>query len=55
MTIRDATLSDSDDIYRLLSGFVTSYAPDWAVFGDVPRDRRLSGPPHTGQQRLSPD
>ncbi|MFF5014939.1 hypothetical protein [Streptomyces sp. NPDC001165] len=42
MTIRDATPSDSDDIYRLLSGFVTSYAPDRAVSDDVPRDRRAS-------------
>ncbi|GAA2474167.1 GNAT family N-acetyltransferase [Streptomyces longisporus] len=31
-TIRDATPSDADDIYRLLSGFVTSYKPDRQVF-----------------------
>ncbi|MFD7548771.1 hypothetical protein [Streptomyces sp. NPDC059816] len=31
-TIRDATPSDADDIYRLLSGFVTSYRPDRVVF-----------------------
>ena len=31
-TIRDATPSDADDVYRLLSGFVTSYRPDRAVF-----------------------
>lgn len=35
MTIRDATPSDADDIYRLLRGFVTSYRPDRAVFDDV--------------------
>ncbi|MER5789657.1 hypothetical protein [Streptomyces sp. NPDC001980] len=34
-TIRDATPSDADDIYRLLSGFVTSYRPDRAVFDDA--------------------
>ncbi|MEU5400818.1 GNAT family N-acetyltransferase [Streptomyces sp. NPDC005963] len=35
-TIRDATPSDADDIYRLLSGFVTSYRPDRVVFdGDT--------------------
>ncbi|MFG2934946.1 GNAT family N-acetyltransferase [Streptomyces sp. NPDC048282] len=33
--IRDATPSDADDIYRLLTGFVTSYRPDRAVFDDV--------------------
>ncbi|MEV5844794.1 GNAT family N-acetyltransferase [Streptomyces sp. NPDC051985] len=33
--VRDATPSDADDIYRLLIGFVTSYRPDRAVFGDV--------------------
>ncbi|MFG2970540.1 GNAT family N-acetyltransferase [Streptomyces sp. NPDC048288] len=32
--IRDATPSDADDIYRLLTGFVTSYRPDRAVFDD---------------------
>ncbi|MEU0989894.1 GNAT family N-acetyltransferase [Streptomyces sp. NPDC005953] len=31
-TIRDATPSDADDIYRLLSGFVTSHRPDRVVF-----------------------
>ncbi|MGW7546789.1 GNAT family N-acetyltransferase [Streptomyces sp. NPDC054770] len=31
-TVRDATPSDADDIYGLLSGFVTSYRPDRAVF-----------------------
>ncbi|MER5468268.1 GNAT family N-acetyltransferase [Streptomyces sp. NPDC002935] len=35
MTIRDATFSDADDIYRLLSGFVTSYRPDRADFDAV--------------------
>ncbi|MFJ9867530.1 GNAT family N-acetyltransferase [Streptomyces sp. NPDC101165] len=35
MTIRDATPSDADAVYRLLSGFVTSYAPDRAVFDAV--------------------
>ncbi|MEU0946613.1 GNAT family N-acetyltransferase [Streptomyces canus] len=35
MTIRDAAPSDADDVYRLLSGFVTSYGPDRAVFDDV--------------------
>ncbi|MEW1776672.1 GNAT family N-acetyltransferase [Streptomyces sp. NPDC086777] len=34
-TVRDATASDADDIYRLLSGFVTSYRPDREVFDDV--------------------
>lgn len=34
-TIRDATPSDADDIYRLLSAFVTSYRPDRAVFDDA--------------------
>ncbi|KOV60223.1 GNAT family N-acetyltransferase [Streptomyces sp. MMG1121] len=34
-TIRDATPSDADDIYRLLSGFVTSYRPDRMVFDDA--------------------
>ncbi|MPY30073.1 GNAT family N-acetyltransferase [Streptomyces adustus] len=34
-TIRDGTASDADDIYRLLSGFVTSYRPDRAVFDDA--------------------
>ncbi|MEU6192772.1 GNAT family N-acetyltransferase [Streptomyces sp. NPDC047061] len=33
--IRDATPSDADDIYRLLSGFVTSYRPDRVVFDDA--------------------
>ncbi|MER7179128.1 GNAT family N-acetyltransferase [Streptomyces hyaluromycini] len=33
--VRDATPSDADDIYRLLSGFVTSYRPERAVFDDV--------------------
>ncbi|MFI1705137.1 GNAT family N-acetyltransferase [Streptomyces griseoruber] len=31
-TVRDATPADADDIYRLLSAFVTSYRPDRAVF-----------------------
>ncbi|MER5520766.1 GNAT family N-acetyltransferase [Streptomyces sp. NPDC048254] len=31
-TVREATPSDADDIYRLLIGFVTSYRPDRAVF-----------------------
>ncbi|KUO05591.1 GNAT family N-acetyltransferase [Streptomyces caeruleatus] len=35
MTIRDAAPSDADDVYRLLSGFVTSYGPNRAVFDDV--------------------
>ena len=35
MTIRDATSSDADDIYRLLCGFVTRYHPDRAVFDDA--------------------
>ncbi len=35
MTIRDATPSDADDIYRLLGWFVTSCRPDRAVFDDV--------------------
>ncbi|MER5387060.1 GNAT family N-acetyltransferase [Streptomyces sp. NPDC002688] len=35
MTVRDATPADADDIYRLLSGFVTSYRPDRAVFDAV--------------------
>ncbi|MER5531200.1 GNAT family N-acetyltransferase [Streptomyces sp. NPDC002677] len=34
-TIREATPSDADDIYRLLSGFVTSYRPDREVFDDA--------------------
>jgi N-acetylglutamate synthase-like GNAT family acetyltransferase len=34
-TVRDATPSDADDIYRLLSGFVTSHRPDRAVFDDA--------------------
>ncbi|MET9081676.1 GNAT family N-acetyltransferase [Streptomyces sp. NPDC004237] len=34
-TIRDATPSDADDVYRLLTGFVTSYRPGRAVFDDV--------------------
>ncbi|MFD4599194.1 GNAT family N-acetyltransferase [Streptomyces sp. NPDC058464] len=34
-TVRDATPSDADDIYRLLSGFVTSCRPDRAVFDDA--------------------
>ncbi|WP_089107043.1 GNAT family N-acetyltransferase [Streptomyces hyaluromycini] len=33
--VRDATPSDAGDIYRLLSGFVTSYRPERAVFDDV--------------------
>ncbi|MFJ3773199.1 GNAT family N-acetyltransferase [Streptomyces sp. NPDC090075] len=33
--VRDATPSDADDVYGLLIGFVTSYRPDRAVFGDV--------------------
>ncbi|MGW7425443.1 GNAT family N-acetyltransferase [Streptomyces sp. NPDC054813] len=35
MTVRDATPSDSDAVHRLLSGFVTSYRPDRAVFDAV--------------------
>ncbi|MGW0883112.1 GNAT family N-acetyltransferase [Streptomyces sp. NPDC002671] len=35
MTLRDAAPSDACDIYRLLSGFVTSYRPDRAVFDDI--------------------
>jgi ribosomal protein S18 acetylase RimI-like enzyme len=31
-TIHDATPSDAGEIYRLLSGFVTSYRPDREVF-----------------------
>jgi N-acetylglutamate synthase-like GNAT family acetyltransferase len=34
-TVRDATPSDADDVYRLLSGFVTSYRPDRVVFDDA--------------------
>ncbi|MGW4906020.1 GNAT family N-acetyltransferase [Streptomyces sp. NPDC004270] len=34
-TVREATPSDADDIYRLLIGFVTSYRPDRAVFDDA--------------------
>ncbi|MBW8797485.1 MAG: GNAT family N-acetyltransferase [Streptomyces sp.] len=34
-TIRDATPSDAGDIYRLLSGFVTSYGPDREVFDEA--------------------
>ncbi|MFF3987335.1 GNAT family N-acetyltransferase [Streptomyces sp. NPDC001797] len=33
--VRDATPADADDVYRLLSGFVTSYRPDRAVFDGV--------------------
>ncbi|MFF7467789.1 GNAT family N-acetyltransferase [Streptomyces sp. NPDC008092] len=33
--VRDATPLDADDIYRLLSGFVTSHRPDRAVFDDA--------------------
>ncbi|MFI2200419.1 GNAT family N-acetyltransferase [Streptomyces sp. NPDC020192] len=35
MTVRDAVPSDAEDVYRLLSGFVTSYEPERAVFDDV--------------------
>ncbi|WBO68578.1 MULTISPECIES: GNAT family N-acetyltransferase [Streptomyces] len=35
MIVRDAAASDGDDIYRLLSGFVTSYQPERAVFDAV--------------------
>ncbi|MFD7875848.1 GNAT family N-acetyltransferase [Streptomyces sp. NPDC059766] len=31
-TVRDATPADANDIYRLLSAFVTSHRPDRAVF-----------------------
>ncbi|MGW3133354.1 N-acetyltransferase family protein [Streptomyces sp. NPDC001123] len=31
-TVRDATPADADDIFRLLSGFVTSYRADREVF-----------------------
>ncbi|MER7792944.1 GNAT family N-acetyltransferase [Streptomyces sp. NPDC097640] len=34
-TVREATPSDADDVYRLLSGFVTSYRPDRVVFDDA--------------------
>lgn len=35
MIVRDAAAADAEDIYRLLSGFVTSYRPDRTVFDDV--------------------
>lgn len=41
MTVRDATPSDADDIYRLLAAFVTSHQPDRTVFDDVTFPRIL--------------
>ena len=35
MNVRDAAAFDADDIFRLLTGFVTSYQPDRAVFDDA--------------------
>ncbi|TDC72237.1 GNAT family N-acetyltransferase [Streptomyces hainanensis] len=52
MTVRDATSSDADGIYRLLSGFVTSYRPDRAVFDDATFPRVIEAASDGGAEFL---
>ncbi|MEV7323826.1 GNAT family N-acetyltransferase [Streptomyces sp. NPDC093970] len=51
-TVRDATPADADDVYRLLSAFVTSYRPDRAVFDAVTFPRVIEAASASGAEFL---
>ncbi|MFF3915166.1 GNAT family N-acetyltransferase [Streptomyces sp. NPDC001852] len=52
MKIRSAVPADADDIYRLLSGFVTSYRPQRDVFDRVTFPRVLDAAVNGGAEFL---
>ncbi|WP_051741190.1 GNAT family N-acetyltransferase [Streptomyces xylophagus] len=51
-TVRDATPSDADAVYRLLTGFVTSHRPDRAVFDGVTFPRIIESAADGGAEFL---
>ncbi|WP_208900764.1 GNAT family N-acetyltransferase [Streptomyces incarnatus] len=52
MNIRAAVPADADDVYRLLSGFVTSYRPERGLFDRVTFPRVLDAAASGGAEFL---
>ncbi|MER6737576.1 GNAT family N-acetyltransferase [Streptomyces puniciscabiei] len=52
MNIRAAVPADADDVYRLLSGFVTSYRPERGIFDRVTFPRVLDAAASGGAEFL---